>query len=263
MLSIIIPAFDEEYRISKTLISLRNFFRTKPERYEIIVLIDGCSDNTLRVVNELSLGINDLIPVLFENRLGKGGAIIEGLLLAKGDLILILDADNAVPPTSLYNLVLKSLDYDLCIGSRYDPDSIILSSEPFYRIFLSRFFNNILKILFWRLRRFSDTQCGAKIVKVDVIPHIIKDLIIVNFAFDVNLIYSTLRHGYSVGNVGITWSHNEIGSKLSKGMLKIAFEMFFALVSLRIFYSRFKYILSYTYVHKFLNVLNITRIKFR
>jgi glycosyltransferase involved in cell wall biosynthesis len=205
--------------------------------------MDGCDDGTSEIVLQMAKQYSRLVPLVYPNRLGKGGALIEGFRHAKGDYLVMLDADGPTPPEGLYRLIREAKSYDLVIGSRYMKDSKILVKEPLPRIFLSRAFNILVRLMFRRLRKFRDTQCGVKVLRRDALEKIGKDLLITDLAFDVNLIYSTALNGFKVREVGITWRHEEGGSKV-RGLLNVSIKMLLSLIRLRIYYSRLKPILE-------------------
>jgi glycosyltransferase involved in cell wall biosynthesis len=238
--SIIIPAYNEEKRIIERLETLVNFFHKNMGNPEIIVITDGCTDKTHFLVSEFSKKHPQVKLLNFSKRLGKGGAIIEGLRRAEGNIIVITDADNSVAPAELYKLITESKNYDVVICSRYSNGACLLIKEPFNRFILGRAFNALVKLMFWRMSKIYDTQCGAKVVKRYVISKILPDLFITGFTFDVNLIYSSLRHGFTVKEVGITYKHIDDYSKVSKNLPRVALGMFFSLVKLRLYYSRFR-----------------------
>lgn len=258
-LSIIIPAYNEERRISNRLQSLVEYFGKTIGAYELLVIMDGCTDKTPQIVLQHAKNNDHVKAYLFRRRLGKGGALFEAFKLAKGDVLLITDADDSVSPGELFKLVKEAETYDLVVGSRYTKDSKLMR-ELFLRIFLGRSFNAIVKLMFWRLRKINDTQCGAKAVKKNVIEKIRRDLFITGFAMDVNLIYSAMRRDFMVKEIGIAWKHMEYESKVSNVLIKLIIEMFFSLVKLRLYYSRFRYILD-TKVMKILSnfIRNLTK----
>jgi len=244
-ISIIIPAYNEEKRVGQTLQKLLGYLSENfHEPYEILVVMDGCTDDTPSMVNQIARENGNIISVYFPKRLGKGGALIEAFKRAKSDILLFTDADLSIPPGDLHKIADFAKRYDLVIGSRYTRGSKVLAREPLIRLLLSRCFNLVSKMFFWRLKRISDTQCGAKAIRKRVFQKIQGDLFITGFAFDVNLIYSALRHGFRVKETGVTWLHKESGSKISGKLLKLILAMFFSTVKLRIYYSRFRAILD-------------------
>jgi glycosyltransferase involved in cell wall biosynthesis len=260
-LSLVIPAYNEEKRIIGRIQDLVRYFDRALGEYELLVIADGCMDKTPKVVSEYVNNNDPKVRLLvFPERLGKGGAIIEGFKLAKGDAIAITDADDSVPPEELFKLVREAEDQDVVIGSRYMRDSKLLARESFLRYFLGRSFNALTKLMFWRLKGINDTQCGAKILKRCVVDKILGDLFITGFAVDVNLIYSAIRKGFKVKEVGITYTHIEQESKVSKALAKLVLGMFFSLIKLRVYYSRFRPILYTKVMRKISNFLwNLTK----
>jgi glycosyltransferase involved in cell wall biosynthesis len=242
-LSVVIPAYNEAERIETTLSNLispdnRLFNRT----CEVLIVMDGCTDNTPQVVKEIIRQCQNATALVFPERLGKGGAIIEALNHTRGDVIAFIDADGSISPAELRKLIELTDYYDLVIGSRYQKNSKLERKRSFKRTVMSRSFNVVSKLLFWRLRNIRDTQCGVKVFSKKLIDAIRNDFLITDFAFDVNLIYSSLSFGFRVKEVGIKWMDKR-GSKLSGGLLKHAFVMFVSLLRLRLYYSRFRKIL--------------------
>jgi len=242
--SIILPAYNEEKRIISRIQSIINYFDKTLGEYEVLTITDGCTDKTPELVLQC-VNNNPKIKLLnFHRRLGKGGAVFEGLKMAKADTILIIDADDSISPEELFKLIKEAETQDVVIGSRYTKGSKLVVKESFKRYFLGRAFNAFTKLMFWRLRGINDTQCGCKVIKRYVWEKIRRDLFITGFAFDVNLIYSAIRKGFKVKEIGIIWKHIEYESKVSKALMKLIVGMFFSLIKLRLYYSRFRPVLE-------------------
>jgi glycosyltransferase involved in cell wall biosynthesis len=245
-LSLVVPAYNEVGRIEPTLrdlmFTLEHKFKFN-SNYELLIIMDGCKDGTPERVKAIIKNHHSVSAIVLPNRLGKGGAIIEALKYAKGDLIAFVDADGSIPSSELSRLIELTDQYDLVIGSRYTKDSVLPVRRSFSRFFFSRSFNVLLGLTFGRLRKIKDTQCGVKIFTKKLIDAVNGDLLISDFAFDVNLIYSALYHGFRVKEVGITWIEKE-GSKLSHGFNKQPIFMALSLLRLRIYYSPLKNILN-------------------
>src|SRR3989344_3119850 len=203
-LSIIIPAYNEEKRIGKTLDSYLKFFSKKLKNFEIIVVLNGCIDNTLNIVKNFIKKNKKIRYLDFKEAIGKGGAVLEGFKVAKGDLIGFVDADMATPPQAFYDLIKNINNYDGIIASRWMKGSKIGEKQPLLKRFGSRGFNLLVRILF--NLKFKDTQCGAKLFKKDLIKNILDDLKITRWAFDVNLLYSSKRKGYKIIEIPTEWN---------------------------------------------------------
>ena len=256
-LSLVIPAYNEAGRIEPTLKDLMFTLERKfkfNENYELLIIMDGCEDGTPEIVKAIIKNHLSVSAIVLPNRLGKGGAIMEALKYAKGDLIAFIDADGSIPSIELSRLIKLTDQYDLVIGSRYAKTSVLPFRRPLTRFLFSRSFNVLLGLLFWRLRNIKDTQCGVKIFTKKLIDVVNGELLISDFAFDVNLIYSALFHGFKVKEVGVTWIEKD-GSKLSHGFYKQSVFMAFSLLRLRIYYSYLNKILESKTFAKIADVL--------
>jgi len=238
-LSIVIPAYNEEKRIGRTLDNYLNFFSKKLKDFEIIVVLNGCIDNTLDIVKNFNKKNKKIKYLDFKEAIGKGGAIVEGFKKAKGNLIGFVDADLATKSDAFYGLVKNINDYDGIIASRWMKGSKINIKQPLLKRIGSRGFNFLVKLLF--NLNFKDTQCGAKLFKKYVIKNILNDLKITRWAFDVNLLYSAKRKHYKIKEIPTEWN----AVKASHfNLFRAIPEMFLGLVRLRLIYSKFNFIIS-------------------
>ena len=243
---VIIPAFNEEVRIGTTVSEWKRFLDKRYSgNYEILVVMDGCTDNTVHVVSELSKESEGLIvPCSYPRRLGKGGALIEAFKQSRADVLFFTDADGSMPTRELHKFMNAAKQNDLVVGCRYFRGSDFASNLPLSRLLFSRAFNVLLKIAFPCLRPFHDTQCGAKAVNRGALDLIEDNLFITDFAFDVNLIYSALCRGFKVEQVAMRCSHFEHESKISRNLLRVSFAMFLSVTRLRIYYSSLRALLQ-------------------
>lgn len=236
-LVLLIPAYNEEARIGPVLREYARYFRGHYSgRFEIVVVLNGCRDNTIGVVEDAAAEFPEIRALEFENPIGKGGALIEGLKLAGiADLIGYVDADGATAPDAFLDLVHHCRDdVDCAIGSRWLPGSVLKQSQSLKRRVFSRCFHIFVEMLFGM--RIKDTQCGAKVMRRQAVEAIHANLRIADVAFDINLLYSLKHRGYKVLEVPTTWT-DQIGSKISlnKGSLGILLSV----VRLRLVYSPF------------------------
>ena len=242
-LSLVIPAYNEVQRIGAMMTNLLFSLDThSDQRYEMFIVMDGCTDGTFEVVKRITKNNPRITTLVFPNRLGKGGALIEALKYTSSDLIAFIDADGSVSPRELIKLINLTQQYDLVIGSRYQESSVI-TQRPIIRTIFSRTFNISTKLLFWSIGGINDTQCGVKVFKRSLLKKIEKDFFITDFAFDINLIYSSFRNSFKVKEIGIFWVEKS-GSKLSNGLTKQPFVMAFSLLRLRLYYSVLRKVLT-------------------
>lgn len=253
--SIVIPAFNEESRIIPTLLDWVNFLNLYPNmNYELLVIMDGCTDHTLDVVSDFCTNENSILPLFYPTKLGKGGAILEAFKKCRGNFVFFTDADGSLPVTEFPKFIKALKTHDFVIGSRYFDGSLFLNTLSFSRFVASRIFNALLKLLFPKLKQIRDTQCGAKLLRKEVVDVVCDELLITDFAFDVNLILSALNAGFSFRELPVQYNHVELDSKVSNELFKTGFKMFFSIVRLKLFYSWIRPILSSRFMKRFAHV---------
>jgi len=235
-LLILIPAYNEERRIEPVLRDYAQFFqRNYAGKFRLFVVLNGCTDNTLGVVQKVSADFPEVRALEFRSAIGKGGALIEGLRLASlGDVIGYVDADGATPPHAFLDLVKKFGTADCVIGSRWLPDSVIHQAQASRRKLASRVFHFIVQVLF-RLN-IHDTQCGAKVMKREAVEKIHPYLRIADMAFDINLLVALKRAGFRILEVPTEWT-DQAGSKVV--LVHSSLTMFLSTVRVRLIYSPF------------------------
>jgi glycosyltransferase involved in cell wall biosynthesis len=235
-LLLLIPAYNEERRIEPVLRDYAEFFgRNYSGEFLIVVVLNGCTDNTLGVVRRVAAEFPSVHALEFREAIGKGGALIEGLKLAvHADLIGYVDADGATPPHAFLDLVRHIGEADCVIGSRWLPGAIIHQSQASHRQFASRVFHVIVQF-FFRLN-IRDTQCGAKVMKRAVVEKIHPYLRIADMAFDINLLVSIRRAGFRILEVPTEWT-DQAGSKVV--LFHSSLTMFLSTLRVRLIYSPF------------------------
>ena len=235
-LVLLIPAYNEEQRIEPVLREYAEYFSVHYHgNFHIVVVLNGCRDNTLQVVNLVGKDYPQVSALEFSEPIGKGGALIEGLKLAPStQLIGYVDADGATPPHAFLALVKETDRADCVIGSRWLPGAILHQAQTSRRQFASRVFHFIVKILF--RMKIADTQCGAKVMHREVVEKILPSLRIADMAFDINLLYAMKREGFTILEVPTEWT-DKIGSKVKLG--KTSLTMLLSVIRLRLIYSPF------------------------
>jgi len=237
-ISIIIPAYNEERRIKRTLLAYNQFFNEVKKRgdfeFEFVVVLNGCKDNTLGVVHEVSEQIGNII-IIDLPQAGKGYAIKSGFadaLTRDNDLIGFVDADMATAPEAFDDLILNIGEYDGIIASRYMEGAQVYPPRPWIKRWGSRLIYESLVWLLFGLK-YGDLQCGAKIFTRETVAAIVPHLKIRQWAFDVELLYLCKRFGFKIKEYPTVW-HDQSGSKLT---LRSGFYMLGSIVKLRLRYS--------------------------
>jgi glycosyltransferase involved in cell wall biosynthesis len=207
-LSIVIPAFNEERRLPKTLDSIVAFLQSRPIRTEIIVVDDGSTDATSQLVANYQNKYAGLRLVSNGRNRGKGFSVRHGMLEARGEYALFTDADLSTPIEEADKLLaaLKEQGYDAAIGSRAVDRSLIQIHQSAARERAGILFNYMVR---WIMGiGFSDTQCGFKAFRLDRARIIFEQQRIERFGFDPEILFLAKRHGLRVAEVPVRWSHD-------------------------------------------------------
>ncbi len=239
---LLIPAYNEKERIGPVLRDYAEYFRENyAGEFCAVVVLNGCRDDTLGVVKKIAEEFPEIEPLNFDEPIGKGGALIEGFKRAaeaKAVLTGYVDADGATPASAFHELATRCAagEADCVIGSRWMKGSVLHQSQsPLRRVF-SRGFHTIVSALFWMGIR--DTQCPAKVMRREALEDILETLRIADLAFDVNLLFSLRRAGYTVKEVPIEWT-DQLGSKVTANLWRLSLVMFLSVVRLRLVHSPF------------------------
>ena len=229
-LSIIIPAYNEEQRIGKTLFTMKEYFKSQNYDYEVIVVDDGSRDDTVLKSQESSLALDGKLKVVKNgiNR-GKGFSVKNGILNSSGEYILISDADMSTPIQEVEKLLKHIKDgNDVVIGSRSIQGSDIRVYQPWYRQIMGKTFNLFVKTLLFR--GINDTQCGFKLFRGDVARNIAQKMRIEGFCFDVEMLYLAKKSGFKVKEIGVVWE-NSPDSRVT--VVNSSLNMFFDLFKIK------------------------------
>ena len=212
--SLVIPAFNEEYRIRPLLESIPAFSG------ELIVVCDG-TDRTADVVEEIAARRQGLrIRCLrFDHRLGKGGGVLEGLAAASGPVVGYFDADGSTTIGEMNRLFSAVGSADGAIGSRWVPGSRLTVPQGLLRRIESRGFNLIIRILFGL--PYHDTQCGAKVFRRAAVAAVLPSMVSRGFEFDVELLWRLRLAGFTITEVPIEWQNKGDSRVERRDMLRM------------------------------------------
>jgi len=205
-LSIIIPCYNEETNIEYTLNEILTYLSKKTFNYEIIIIDDGSTDNTADIADEKASNFENFSLITNGKNKGKGYSLRRGVLAAKGEFILFMDADNS---TSIYEfdkfLPCLKQGYSVVIGSRRLRDSVVKVSQPVMRIilgqtyiFLSKFILNLTA---------SDINCGFKTYKNAVAKKIFSLQKLDGWGFDAELLFLIKKYNLKMKEVSVCWVH--------------------------------------------------------
>jgi dolichyl-phosphate beta-glucosyltransferase len=202
LLTIIVPAYNEERRLPTTLPQIIAFAESQDYGVEVLVVDNASTDRTADVVREIAAG-HPLVSLHHQPVPGKGAAVRKGIFEGRGEYLFICDADLAMPIGETNKFVPPALSgYDVAIASREAPGAVRYN-EPGYRHLMGRVFNWIVRLL--AVPGIQDTQCGFKCFHRQAAHDLFSVQTVDGWAFDVELLYVALRRKYRVVQVPINW----------------------------------------------------------
>lgn len=206
-LSIVIPALNEENRLPKTLASTIKFLNEQPYESEIIVVCDGSTDTTKEVAESFSGQYPSIWTMENYPNRGKGYAVKSGMLAAKGEYRLYMDADYSVPIEFLTTfLSMMNHNYDIVIGSRGLRKSQIQRHQPLLRELGGKSFGVLQRMVIDL--PFSDTQCGFKLFTKGATENLFPKIVFDCAYFDAELLYIAYHSKMEIGEIGVRWHHD-------------------------------------------------------
>ncbi|HEX8069093.1 MAG TPA: dolichyl-phosphate beta-glucosyltransferase [Pyrinomonadaceae bacterium] len=216
-LSLVIPAYNEEARLGKTLREVFAYLNAEQPASELIVVDDGSRDGTVRVAEEaFAAHAGRVSPQVIRLRpnAGKGYAVRTGLLAARAPVALFSDADLSTPITETPKLTgpIRAGQYDVVFGSRALDRELVGVRQPMARELSGRFFNVMVRL--GTGLPFADTQCGFKAFRLDVCRPLVEACVIDRFGFDVELLYVAYAAGLRLKEWPVRWN-DVAGSKVS------------------------------------------------
>ena len=207
-LSIIIPCYNEERRLPRSLPRIQEYLRQSGLSYEILVVDDGSSDGTVRYVEAESAKDPYLRLLRYGQNHGKGYAVRYGILRAQGEVVLFSDADLSTPIEELEKFLPRIRDgYDVVIGSRALAGSQLEVRQPWVRERLGRLMNVVIRSLSGL--KFPDTQCGFKLFSRRAAMDIFSNATVETWMFDVEALVIAMKLGYTIVDVPVRWLNSD------------------------------------------------------
>jgi len=230
-LSVVIPAYKEENRIGKTLVELDKYFSRQNYTYELLVVNDGSSDKTADVVKSYQSLVKNLKLIDNKENHGKGYVTRQGMLEAKGEYRIYIDADNAITMEQIESFwPWLEKGFDIIIGSIELKGSKIEEHSAWYRRFLGKWAKYLIRALtIWEIH---DTQRAFKLFPAKAAEEIFSRQTITRWSFDVEVLVLAKKLGYKIKELPVTWinpgeSKINFGSYLNalKELLKIKWNL--------------------------------------
>jgi len=211
--SIIIPAYNEGARLGRTLDRVLAYVSDQRWDSEVIVVNDGSRDRTAELVREYAQRHPRLRLLENPGNHGKGYSVRNGMLNARGEILLFSDADLSSPIEEAPKLLAAlQAGADVAIGSRWLRPELQTQRQSLLRQFYGRLFNLVLRILLGL--NFKDTQCGFKAFTRRAAQNIFSRQRIERWGFDPELLYLSRKSGFKVVEVPVAWAHAE-GTRIS------------------------------------------------
>jgi dolichyl-phosphate beta-glucosyltransferase len=204
-LSIIIPAHNEATRLPNTLEQVFAFAAQQTYELEVLVVENGSIDNTYQIAQEFAMQHSEM-RVLQNALRGKGRAVRQGMLAARGKYRFMCDVDLSMPVDEINRFLPPALDgFDIVIASREAPGAVRYG-EPNYRHVIGRIYNGLIRLL--ALPDLQDTQCGFKCFKDRTVEDLFPRQTLDGWSFDVEILFIARQLGYSIKELPVHWYYN-------------------------------------------------------
>jgi dolichyl-phosphate beta-glucosyltransferase len=229
-ISIIVPALNEELRLPKTLESIHTYLMTRGLHAEVLVVDDGSTDNTAKIVKDFSSRFPELRLISNGRNRGKGFSVRHGMLEACGEIALFTDADLSAPIEEADKLLsaLREDHYDGAIGSRALDRGLIQVHQSPFREQAGIIFNGFVRLVL--AIPFADTQCGFKAFRRERMRILFEQQQTEGFGFDPEILFLARRYGLRVAEIPVRWAHSP-ASKVN--VLTDSIRMFTDLLAIR------------------------------
>ncbi len=202
LLSIIIPAHNEEHRLPPSLAKIDAFLQTQPFEAEVVIVENGSHDRTTEVAHAFAAD-HPYVRVMSVTTRGKGLAVKAGMLAAHGEYRFICDTDLSMPIEEIVKFLPPYSDgFDISIGTR-EGNGAHRIGEPEYRHIMGRANNFIIKLT--AVRGFEDTQCGFKMFNARSAEDLFGVQQMTGIGFDIENLFVAKKRGYRIREVPITW----------------------------------------------------------
>ncbi len=235
--SLIIPCYNESIRVAKMIDGIKEFIATWHGLFEIIIIDDGSTDDTVSLIKNNLLYKNLLadnkIQLIQQTNTGKGGALQKGITAATLDFVLTVDADMATHPVEIMNWRLQNKATfardTICIASRtLAASKLILISN---RRSSGKLFNTIVRII--TNLPFKDTQCGFKLYPRAIAQQLFANLRTKGWAHDVEILLQANKQSIPVIEMPITWNERD-ASKIN--VLRDGMKMLWEVMKMRFYF---------------------------
>lgn len=208
-LSIIIPILNEEQKIARDIREAINFFESRKWKGEVIVVNDGSNDASAIVVQDWVKNYPHVVSLLsYRPNRGKGYAVRQGILAARGEFILFADSGYCIPYRDMLSGIemIKRKEADIAHGSRNLPQSKVIIARPWHRRLISYWFRKFIKLFAKLPGHLTDSQCGFKLYYREVAHQLYSQCQSPGFMFDVEVILLADKSGFTIREFPVHWT---------------------------------------------------------
>jgi len=227
LLSIVIPAHNEEQRLPPSLEKIDAFLRQQSFESEVVVVENGSRDRTFEVATHFAAR-SSRIRVIRDTQRGKGRAVRTGMLAACGEYRFICDADLSMPIEQVLRFIPPQIASPAVVIASREAPGAVRYGEPPYRHLIGRVFNSIVRLM--ALPGLQDTQCGFKCIRGDIAAEIFPLQTLEGMSFDVEVLFIARRKGYVIQEVPIDW-YFDADSRVR--LVQDSLRMFWDLIDIR------------------------------
>lgn len=205
-LSVVIPTYNESVNIISTLNEIQDYLKSKDFSYEVIVVDDGSTDDTVKKTQALKGEMKDLTIIESVPNKGKGFVLRRGMLEAQGDYVMFMDADNSTSINELEKIIPKfRADCDVCIASRRVPGADV--KVPISRRVLGNFYILLSRIILGL--KVSDINCGFKVFEREAAREAFSKQIMDDWSFDAEVLFLLNKRGREIQEIPVKWVHKD------------------------------------------------------
>lgn len=224
-LSVIIPSYNEEKRLPDTLTSVANFLAQQEYDSEVLIVSDGSTDKTADTARTFADKIKNLRILDNKENHGKGYVTRQGMLEAKGQVRVFMDADNSTTLDQINSfLPYFKQGYDVVIGDRDLKGSKLKVHQPFYKELLGDMGNLMIQLL--AVPGIEDTQCGFKAFSGKATEDIFKRMLIDKWGFDIEALAVANKLGYKIKPLPVVWINDPNSKVKLSGYINTLLELF-------------------------------------
>jgi len=237
-LSVIIPIYNEEQRLPNTLKKVSEYLEKQSYEYEIIAVNDGSGDRTGNILKESVSTVPSLRIVEIRHR-GKGSAVKQGMLEAKGEILLFTDADNSTSIDQVEKMFpWLSQGYGVVIGSRDVEGAVLKPPQSWFRNLVTGEGFKFLRKILVGLWDIEDSQCGFKAFSREAAKKVFPRSRIEQFAFDPEVLYLARKFGYKIKEIPVVWANNVHSKVNTRSTVQMGFDLF--LMRIRVWLGAYK-----------------------